>query len=24
MFQNKFEINIFGNGGDIILDARLC
>jgi len=24
MFQNKFEIKIFENGGDIILDARSC
>jgi len=23
MFQNKFEIKIFENGGDIILGARL-
>jgi len=24
IFQNKFEIKIFKNGRDIILDARLC
>jgi len=24
MFQNKFEIKIFENGGDIILSARSC
>jgi len=24
MFQNKFEIKIFGNGRDIILGARPC
>jgi len=24
MIQNKFEIKIFENGGDIILGAKLC
>jgi len=24
MFQNKFEIKIFENGGDFILGAKLC
>jgi len=24
MFQNKFEIKIFENGGDIILNAKPC
>jgi len=24
MFQNKFEIKIFENSGDIILGTRLC